>query len=169
VLYTSVAGNDTVRLFSQMQEFGLMKDLLVLGASGTVTAQNIGAIGKAAEGFATGVGYSAEIDTPENKKFVAAFKAANKIDPDLYGADSYGLIYAYKAAVEKAGSTDTDKVRKALEDLKWQTPQGEKTLRAGDHQAVQTMYVVQVTGGKFKIASQVAGADAIGPDTCARF
>jgi branched-chain amino acid transport system substrate-binding protein len=169
VLYTSVAGNDTVRLLSQMQEFGLLKNLLVLGASGTVTAQNIGAIGKAAEGFTTGVGYSAEIDTPENKKFVAAFKAANKIDPDLYGADSYGLIYAYKAAVEKAGSTETAKVRKALEDLKWQTPQGEKTLRAGDHQAVQTMYVVRVSGGKFMTVGQVSGADAIGPDTCPRF
>ncbi len=72
VLYTSVAGNDTVRLFTQLQEFGLLNNLTVVGASGTVTAQNIGAIGKAAEGFVTGVGYSAEIDTPENKKFVAS-------------------------------------------------------------------------------------------------
>ena len=168
VLYTSVAGNDTVRLFTQLQEFGLLNNLTVVGASGTVTAQNIGAIGKAAEGFVTGVGYSAEIDTPENKKFVAAFRAANKADPDLYGADSYGMIYAYKAAVEKAKSTDTDKVRAAFADLKWSTPQGEKTLRAGDHQAVQTMYVVRVTGGKFKIVSQVKGDDAIGPDTCKR-
>lgn len=169
VLYTSVAGNDTVRLFTQLQEFGLLNNMTVVGASGTVTAQNIAAIGKAAEGFVTGVGYSAEIDTPENKKFVDAFKAANKADPDLYGADSYGLIYAYKAAVEKAKDTDTDKVRAAFKDLKWMTPQGEKTLRGGDHQAVQTMYVVQVTGGKFKIVGQVKGEDAIGPDTCTRF
>lgn len=169
VLYTSVAGNDTVRLFTQLQEFGLLNNLTVVGASGTVTAQNLAAIGKAAEGFVTGVGYSAEIDTPENKKFVDAFRAANKSDPDLYGADSYGLIYAYKAAVEKAKATDTDKVRAAFKDLKWMTPQGEKTLRGGDHQAAQTMYVVQVTGGKFKIVGQVKGDDAIGPDTCSRF
>ncbi|MCW5692588.1 MAG: ABC transporter substrate-binding protein [Pseudolabrys sp.] len=169
VLYTSVAGNDTVRLLTQMQEFGLLGNLTVVGASGTVTAQNLPAIGKAAEGFVTGVGYSAQIDTPENKKFVAAFQAANKIEPDLYGADSYGLIYAYKAAVEKAGATDTDKVRKALEGLKWQTPQGEKTLRAGDHQAIQTMYVVRVSGGKFMTVGQVSGDDAIGPDACPRF
>jgi len=169
VLYTSVAGNDTVRLFTQLQEFGLLNNMTVVGASGTVTAQNIAAIGKAAEGFVTGVGYSAEIDTPENKKFVDAFKAANKADPDLYGADSYGLIYAYKAAVEKAKDTDADKVRAAFKDLKWMTPQGEKTLRGGDHQAVQTMYVVQVIGGKFKIVGQVKGEDAIGPDTCTRF
>lgn len=169
VLYTSVAGNDTVRLFSQMQEFGLLRNLAVLGASGTVTAQNIGAIGKAADGFTTGVGYSAEIDNPLNKKFVAAFKEQNKTEPDLYGTDSYGLIYAYKAALEKAKSTDTDKVRDALRGLTWSTPQGEKTIRAGDHQAMQTLYVVQVADGKFKIISSVRGEDAIGPDTCTRF
>ena len=73
VLYTSVAGNYTVRLFTQMQEFGIRDGLTVLGASGTVTSQNIGAIGDAAEGFITGVGYSPLIDTPENKEFVAKF------------------------------------------------------------------------------------------------
>ena len=58
VLYTSVAGNDTVRLFSQLDEYGLLKGgLQVVGASGSVTSQNVGAIKQAAEGFVTGVGY----------------------------------------------------------------------------------------------------------------
>src|SRR3954469_21181768 len=122
VLYTSVAGNDTVRLLTQMQDFGLLNNMLIVGASGTVTSQNINAMGSAADGFVTGVGYSPQIDTPENKKFVDAFKAAYKAEPDFYGADSYGLIYAYKAAVEKAKSTETDKVREALRGLKWMTP-----------------------------------------------
>ncbi len=169
VLYTSVAGNDTVRLLTQMQDFGLLGNLLVVGASGTVTSQNIAAIGAAADGFGTGVGYSTQIDTPENKKFVEAFKAANKADPDLYGADSYGLIYFYKAAVERAKSTETDKVRDAMKDLKWMTPQGEKTMRAGDHQAIQPMYVARVNGGQFKIVGNVGGEEAIGPDECKRF
>lgn len=169
VLYTSVAGNDTVRLLTQMQDFGLLGNLLVVGASGTVTSQNIAAIGAAANGFGTGAGYSTEIDTPENKKFVEAFKQANKAEPDLYGADSYGLVYFYKAAVEKAKSTDTDKVREAMKDLKWMTPQGEKTMRAGDHQAIQPMYVVQVSDGKFKIVGNVSGEEAIGLDECKRF
>ncbi|MBN9587150.1 MAG: branched-chain amino acid ABC transporter substrate-binding protein [Afipia sp. 62-7] len=169
VLYTSVAGNDTVRLLTQMQDFGLLGNLLVVGASGTVTSQNIGAIGAAADGFGTGVGYSTQIDSPENKKFVEAFKAANKADPDLYGADSYGLIYFYKAAVEKAKSTETDKVRSAMADLQWDTPQGRKTMRGGDHQAIQPMYVVRVNAGQFKIVDKVGGEEAIGPDECKRF
>jgi branched-chain amino acid transport system substrate-binding protein len=169
VIYTSVAGNDTVRLFTQMAEFGVNRNLQVVGASGTVTGQNLAAIGKAADGFVTGVGYSTSIPTPENQKFVAEFTAANKAAPDLYGADSYGVLFAYKAAVEKAKSTDTDAVRTALRGLQWDTPQGVKTLRAGDHQAMQDMYAVKVNGGKFEIVGKVAAAAAIGADTCTKF
>ncbi|CAN5306853.1 urea ABC transporter substrate-binding protein [soil metagenome] len=169
VLYTSVAGNDTVRLFTQMAEFGVSRNLQVVGASGTVTSQNLGAIGKAADGFVTGVGYSTSIDSPENKKFVTAFQAAYKADPDLYGTDSYGVLFFYKGAVEKAKSTDTDKVREAMRGLQWSTPQGMKTMRAGDHQAMQDMYAVMVKGGKFDIVGKVSAAAAIGPDTCTKF
>jgi branched-chain amino acid transport system substrate-binding protein len=169
VLYTSVAGNDIVRLLTQMQDFGLLGKLLVVGASGSLTSQNIGAIGAAADGFGTGVGYSTQISSDANKKFVADFKAAYNADPDLYGADSYGLIYFYKAAVEKAQSTETDKLRSAMRDLKWMTPQGEKTLRAGDHQAIQPMYVVQVKNSTFNVVGEVSGEQAIGADECKRF
>lgn len=169
VVYTSVAGNDTVRLFTQMAEFGLNRNVQVVGASGTVTSQNLQAIGKAAEGFVTGVGFSPNIDSPENKKFVASFEAANKAQPDLYGADSYGVLFFYKAAVEKAKSTETDKVRAAMRGLQWATPQGVKTMRAGDHQAMQDMYAVRVNGGKFEIVGKVAANAAIGPDTCTKF
>jgi len=169
VIYTSVAGNDTVRLFTQMAEFGVNRNVQVVGASGTVTSQNLGAIGKAADGFVTGVGYSSSIDSQENRKFVADFEAANKSKPDLYGADSYGVLFFYKAAVEKAKSTDTDKLREAMRGLQWATPQGNKTMRAGDHQAMQDMYAVKVEGGQFRIVGKVAAEAAIGPDACTRF
>lgn len=169
VLYTSVAGNDTVRLFNQMSEFGVSNNIQIVGASGTVTSQNLPAIGKAANGFVTGVGYSPLLDSPENKKFIADFQAAAKTQPDLYGADSYGVLFFYKAAVEKAKSTDTDKVREAMRGLQWATPQGMKTMRAGDHQAMQEMYAVKVNNTQFEIVGKVAAANAIGPDTCTKF
>jgi branched-chain amino acid transport system substrate-binding protein len=169
VIYTSVAGNDTVRLLSQMDEFGLNRNVQVVGASGTVTSQNLPAIGKAADGFVTGVGYSTSLDSAENKKFVADFEAATKNRPDLYGADSYGVLFFYKAAVEKAKSVDTDKLREAMRGIQWPSPQGMKTMRAGDHQAMQDMYAVRVNGGKFEIVGRVAAAAAIGPDTCTKF
>ncbi len=169
VIYTSVAGNDTVRLLTQMSEYGVNKGITLVGAAGTVTSQNITAIGSAAEGYVTGVGYSAKADTPANKKFLTAFQAEFKTAPDLYGTDSYGLIYFYKAAVEKAKSTETDKVRAAMKDLEWATPQGMKKMRAGDHQAMQEMYAVKIEGGQFNVISRVPADQAIGPDTCTRF
>ena len=169
VIYTSVAGNDTVRLLTQMSEYGVNKGVTLVGAAGTVTSQNITAIGSAAEGYVTGVGYSAKADTPANKKFLTAFQAEFKTAPDLYGTDSYGLIYFYKAAVEKAKSTETDKVRAAMKDLEWATPQGMKKMRAGDHQAMQEMYAVKIEGGQFNVISRVPADQAIGPDTCTRF
>ncbi len=169
VVYTSVAGNDTVRLFNQMAEFGLNRNLQVVGASGTVTSQNLPAIGKAADGFVTGVAYSLSLDTPANKKFVAEFEAANKSAPDLYGVDSYGVLFFYKAAVEKAKSVETDKLRESMRGLQWATPQGMKLMRAGDHQALQDMYAARVNGGKFEIVGKVAAAAAIGPDNCTKF
>ena len=44
-----------------------------------------------------------------------------------------------------------------------------KTIRAGDHQAMQTVYVVKVTGGRFDIVDTVEAGMAIGPDACAQF
>jgi branched-chain amino acid transport system substrate-binding protein len=44
-----------------------------------------------------------------------------------------------------------------------------KTLRAGDHQAMQDMYAVKVNGGKFEIVGRVSAAAAIGADTCTKF
>jgi branched-chain amino acid transport system substrate-binding protein len=169
VIYTSVAGNDTVRLLTQMSEYGVNKGVTLVGAAGTVTSQNMTAIGAAAEGYVTGVGYSVKAETPANKKFVAAFQNEFKTQPDLYGTDSYGLIYFYKAAVEKAKSTETDKVRAAMNDLEWATPQGMKKMRGADHQAMQEMYAVKVEKGEFNVISRVPAEQAIGPDTCTRF
>jgi len=169
VLYTSTGGNDSVRLLTQLQEYGLRDRFLAIGAASAVTPATLGAIGAAAEGFVTGVGYSPTISTEANQAFVKKFEAAYKTMPDLYGADSYGFMSMYKKAVEKAGSTDTAAVRKAMEGISWDTVQGTKTLRAGDHQAMMDMYAVAVKDGKFVVIDTIAGDKAIGPDTCERF
>src|SRR5947209_3970377 len=74
VIMTATAGNDTVRLITQLKEFGLISEKLALaGAAGAVTQENLAAMGGAAEGFASAAGYAVDIDTPKNKAFVAAF------------------------------------------------------------------------------------------------
>jgi len=170
VIMTATAGNDTVRLLTQLKEYGILSDKLTLaGAAGAVTQQNIGAMGGAGEGFLSAAGYSIDIDTPANKKFVEDFKKETQNEPDLFAADTYGLFYLFKQAIEKAGGTDTKKLRAAMEDATWQTPQGTKKMRKGDHQAIVDMVVVQVKGNDFKTVGKVPGEEAVGPDKCDKF
>jgi len=56
--------------------------------------------------------------TPWTMKFVEAYKKRWGIEPEGYGtSSSYMAVYQLKEAIEKAGSTDSDKVIKALEDF----------------------------------------------------
>jgi branched-chain amino acid transport system substrate-binding protein len=170
VIMTATAGNDTVRLLTQLKEYGLLSGKLTLaGAAGAVTQENIGAMSGAGEGFLSAAGYSTDIDTPANKQFVATFRKDYQIDPDLFGADTYGLFFLFKQAIDKAGSTETAKLRAAPEDASWQTPQGAKKMRKGDHQAIVEMVVVQVKGNDFHTVGRVSGEEAVGPDKCDRF
>lgn len=170
VIMTATAGNDTVRLLTQLKEYGILNDKLTMaGAAGAVTQENIAAMSGAGEGFLSAAGYSIDINTPANKKFVAAFKKEFNADPDLFGADTYGLFYLFKQAIEKAGGTDTAKLRAAMEDASWETPQGKKTIRKGDHQAVVDMVVVKVKGNDFQTVGTVPGDVAVGPDKCDKF
>jgi len=58
---------------------------------------------------------------PSQDEFVALFKKAlgKDIIPDYHAAEAGAQVLAYTLAVEKAGSLNSDKVRKALGDLKF--------------------------------------------------
>ena len=63
-------------------------------------------------------------------------------------------------AIQKAGSTDTDAVRAALEGLTIMTPVGEQTIRSSDHQANRGQFWGQIAessipGYPFKIMNPV--------------
>ncbi len=168
VLYMSVGGTDTVRLLSQLKEYGLT-NMKLIGNSAAVTSDNLNAMGNAAEGFVTPGNYSVLIDTPANKAFAAKFRAAAKIDANLYAADTYTVLDFYKAAVEKAGTLDTDKVRAAMRGLEWVGVAGKKSMRAGDHQAIQDMYALELKGKTYHPLAKVDGAKAVGPDMCTKW
>lgn len=50
----------------------------------------------------------------ESKAFAAKFKAKHGANPDLYSAWSYAGMHLLKHAIEKAGSTDSEAIRKAI-------------------------------------------------------
>ncbi|MCX6023730.1 MAG: transporter substrate-binding protein, partial [Chloroflexi bacterium] len=76
-------------------------------------------------------------DTPENKKFVAAYKAKygeKRVTDDPIEAGYFG-VYLWAKAVEKAGSTDVDKVKAAAKGISFAAPEGTVTIN-GENQHV---------------------------------
>jgi branched-chain amino acid transport system substrate-binding protein len=78
-------------------------------------------------------------DSEMNRKFVKSYYDRFKEWPDYMAEETYAGIYFIKAAVERAGTTDTEKVIKAVErePLAWETPEGWKIMRAQDHSVVE--------------------------------
>jgi branched-chain amino acid transport system substrate-binding protein len=169
VLLTMTPGIDTVRLLTQMKDAGLISQRLALGgAAGAISRGNIDALQGAAENFVTAASYSPEIEGPINRKFVADFQASYKVQPDLFAADSYSLIFLIKAAAEKAGSTEVDALRSAMRGTSWDTPSGRRTMRAEDNQASLDMYVIKVRGSEFSVVDRVPASSIAIANECKR-
>lgn len=169
-ILTMTPGNDTVRFMTQLQEQGFIDGKLVTaGAAGAVTRGNIAALKGSAEGFLTAADYSADVDTPESKKFVAAFTGKFKTAPDLFAANSYALFYLLQKAAAKAGKWETGPMRDAIRGMEWDTPSGKRRMRAEDNQAALDMYIIKVKGTDFPIVDKVPAKDIAIPDACTRF
>ncbi|NYZ12711.1 ABC transporter substrate-binding protein [Azospirillum sp. RWY-5-1] len=106
--------------------------------------------GEAPEGWIV-TGYPQEqVDTPEHKAFRDAYMKRFNDYPRLGSIVGYSTFQALAAAIEKAGSTDTEKLVDAMKGLNITSPLGPVTFRAIDHQATMGAYVgkVALKGGK---------------------
>jgi branched-chain amino acid transport system substrate-binding protein len=85
-----------------------------------------------------------EINTPEHKAFVDAYKKKYNDYPRLGSIVGYATIYSLAEGIKKAGSTDTDKLIAAFRGLKVPSPFGPFEYRASDHQATMGAYVGKI-------------------------
>ena len=108
--------------------------------------------------------YFESLDTPANKKFIGSFmdwlKASSAPGIVKDGRVtcspmvlSYDGVYLWKAAVEKAGSFDVDKVRAVLEsgDISFDGPGGKVTMQK-NHHLTKNVYIGEtLPNGQFKV------------------
>ena len=78
-------------------------------------------------------------DTEKNRNFVKTYYERFKEYPDYMAEETYAGVYFIKAAIERAGSINTEKIIKAVErePLTWETPEGWKIMRKEDHSVVE--------------------------------
>jgi branched-chain amino acid transport system substrate-binding protein len=120
-------------LFSRIKFFGInIADPLVLGA----LKKGVPA------GMYTGSRYNPTMpDTPENRAMGEAFKKRFGTYPSNWSWQAYTAVLFLEAGVKKAGTTDNEKVMKALEDLEInapcaQPPRKTVVMRGRDHQLI---------------------------------
>jgi len=81
------------------------------------------------------------IPDPKHKEFVAAYRARFNDTPRLGSFLGYVVVYLIRDMLEKAGSTDTEAMIKALEDLPFETIVGPAVMRGIDNQATLGAWV----------------------------
>jgi branched-chain amino acid transport system substrate-binding protein len=91
---------------------------------------------------------------PINEWFVAEHQKRFNAPPDFFTAGGFAAAMAAVTAVQKAKSTDTEKLIAAMEGMEFDTPKGKMIFRKEDHQALQSMYHFKV-----KVDPNLAWAD----------
>ena len=164
VVFVDVVGGSTVAFFKQLKAAGVTGATQIVLTLSVTEDEMLGVGGENAEGFYSSMKYFQSLDNGNNKKFVEAFKAkygANSVIGDVTQAGYLGP-WLWKAAVEKAGSFDVDKVVAASPGIELKTaPEGYVKLHENHHLWSKTRIGQIQKNGQFKVVYE---SDLIEPN-----
>lgn len=154
VIFADVVGGSNVAFYKQLKAAGVTAKTQNLLTISVTEDEMLGIGGENVEGFYSSMKYFQSIDNPNNKKFVAEFKArfgANAVIGDVTQAAYLGP-WLWKAAVEKAGSFDVDKVVAASPGFELKSaPEGYVKVHANHHLWSKTRIGEAQKDGQFKV------------------
>jgi ABC-type branched-subunit amino acid transport system substrate-binding protein len=158
LISATAGGAPNVSLAKQLKGSGLGLPYGNL-AIDEATAKSMGDV---ASGMYMSASYLTTIDTPENQKFLAAMTkrfGSELKTPNELSEPQYEAFYLYKAAVEKAGSTDKEKVVKALGEVAFTGPRGEVRMNKSRHTPLAMRLGKIQADGSIKILQTFKGVD----------
>lgn len=141
--YVALQGDEGRAFYSQAQQYGLAGRVSMV--TEIVSQANIKALGKDSIGLVGSSRYPYTYDIPENKKFVEAFRAEYKEDPDWTDGEFYQAMEILFAAMEKGDTDEPAKLVPAMEGLEVTSVKGATLMRECDHQGENQGFVVRVT------------------------
>ncbi len=159
VLMLVLFGDDMVRALNVAYEMGLTKRMQVVVPNLTLgMARQVGpTMMEGVVGAAPWVwNLPYENDYSRGKDFVEAFSSRYEMRPSSSAASAYSIVYQYKDAVERAGTTKTENVIRALEGHTYSFLKDEQHWRELDHQNVQSVYVVKIKPRAAIVADEYA-------------
>ena len=144
-VYFFLPGGMGINFIKQYAQAGLNKTTPLFGPAFSFDERILKAVGDAAVGVVNGSQWSADLDTPENNAFVAAFRTSYGRTPTLYASQGYDAALLIGSAL-KAVNGDMDKAdafRIALEKADFPTVRGSFSF-GKNHHPVQDIYVREV-------------------------
>lgn len=138
-VHGSLFGGDLVSFTKQALPYGFFDKIKMISLFDLPVLMALGP--DAPEGtFGYGRGCFFMDPNPKMMEYVEKFKKATATYADAWAVQNYDAIYLLKAAIEKAKTTDTDAVVKAIEGMTFDSLRGKITIRALDHMASVPVY-----------------------------
>ncbi|WP_460056666.1 urea ABC transporter substrate-binding protein [Pseudolactococcus yaeyamensis] len=164
-VFNTLNGDSNVAFFKQYKDAGISAaDTPTISVS--VAEEEVAGIGaKYLEGHLTSWNYYQTTDTPENTEFVKNYKAKygeKRVTDDPIEA-GYDAVYLWAAAVEKAGTTDVDAVKKVASGITFDAPEGQVKIDGNNQHIYKKVRIGKVN--KTGLIDQVwETKEAIKPD-----
>ncbi|WP_253828617.1 urea ABC transporter substrate-binding protein [Prauserella aidingensis] len=164
-VFNTLNGDSNVAFFKEYRNSGLTADDMPV-MSVSIAEEEVDGIGlRNLEGQLTAWNYYQTVDTPENEKFVEAFRSEygdDRVTSDPMEA-AYTSLYLWKEMVEKAESFATDDVREAAGGVTFDAPEGTVTVN-GDNQHIAKTSRVGAVGDDGLIHTVWDSGEPIEPD-----
>jgi len=172
-VHSSLFGGDLVAFTKQAAPYGFFEkipfmalyDLPVLLALGADAPDGV-------MGFGRGCFFMDP--NPKMMEFAEKYRQLHGVYPDSWAVQAYDGVYLLKAAIEKAKSTSTEEVIKAMEGLSLDSLRGKFSIRALDHMGTVPCYqgvIAKDPKYPFKIwkdLSRIPGEEVIRPEQSVR-
>ena len=143
-IYQFHPGGAGINFAKQYANAGLTKTIPMLIPSFSMDARTIIATGDASEGIYASASWSSELDNPNSKAFVAAFKKAYNRTPTLYAAQAYDTANLIATGLDAVGGdlTKADAFRAALRKADFKSVRGKFSFGPNQH-PIQDYYLTK--------------------------
>ena len=146
VIFNTLNGDSNVAFFKQYNDAGFTAATLPT-LSVSIAEDEVRGIGaENVTGQLVSWNYYETTKTPENTKFVAAYKAkygADRVTDDPIEAGYFG-VYLWKLAVEKAGTVDVAAVKAAAKGITFAAPEGTVTIDGDNQHTYKTVRIGKI-------------------------